>query len=143
MAASIARRVEKATESVTGALEVETFHDLYEAARRLDIERFAMTTAGGRLVITGAVRYQVQKDRFWRAVKQHDGWETRVVVDVQVTQTDIRGYHTVEPGETLDSIAELYFGSARRAGAILDANRDRLNDFDQIFPGQQLVIPAR
>jgi nucleoid-associated protein YgaU len=139
MAASIARTLDKWPASA----QVEAYADLYDAARALKIQDFEIATSGNRIAINGAAVYQLQKDLLWQAIKAHDGWERNVVVDIAVERTDIRGIHTVAAGETLASIARTYLGSSSREVDILDANRDRLNDLDQIFPGQQLVIPRR
>ena len=88
-------------------------------------------------------RYQLDREQLYEAIKQLDGWESKIVVNVGVERQDIRGFHTVAEGETLASIAEQYFQRASGDVAIFEANRDRLNDPDQIFPGQQLLIPWR
>jgi nucleoid-associated protein YgaU len=49
--------------------------------------------------------------------------------------------HTVAEGETLDSLAERYYGKADRLADILQANRDRIKNLDQVSPGTVLVIP--
>lgn len=52
--------------------------------------------------------------------------------------------HRVMPGETLTTIAEQYYGcrdSTKHALIIWQHNRDHVADPNQIYPGQQLVIP--
>jgi nucleoid-associated protein YgaU len=49
--------------------------------------------------------------------------------------------YTVEPGETLSSIAERFLGDSERWRAIFQANRDQIEDPDRIFPGQVLRVP--
>ena len=49
--------------------------------------------------------------------------------------------YTVEQGDTLSSIAEQFLGDASRFRTIFDANRNVLDDPDEIFPGQELRIP--
>ena len=51
-------------------------------------------------------------------------------------------YHEVAAGETLSAIAKMYYGDANKYMAIFEANRDKLNHPDEIFPGQTLSIPA-
>jgi nucleoid-associated protein YgaU len=137
MAASIARTVDKWPASA----QVAGYGDLYEAAGQLNIKNFEIATRGDRICVTGTAQYQLQKDQLWQVIKEHDGWERDVVVDIGVERRDIRGIHTVVAGETLASIARTYLGRSSRQMDIFEANRDRLNDVDQIFPGQQLVIP--
>jgi cell wall-associated NlpC family hydrolase len=56
--------------------------------------------------------------------------------DVKVTAA---GYHTVRPGDTLSGIAEA--NGFRDWRVLYAANRDKVHDPDQIFPGQRLRIP--
>ena len=49
--------------------------------------------------------------------------------------------YTVEPGDTLSSIAERFLGDPDRWRAIFQANRDQIEDPDRIFPGQILRVP--
>lgn len=49
--------------------------------------------------------------------------------------------HTVAKGETLSGIAQKVYGRADRWPAIFEANRDRIDDPDRIYPGQVLKIP--
>jgi LysM repeat protein len=49
--------------------------------------------------------------------------------------------YTVEPGDTLSSIAERFLGDAERWRAIFQANREQIEDPDRIFVGQILRVP--
>lgn len=49
--------------------------------------------------------------------------------------------HTVARGDTLSGIAQKVYGRADRWQLIFQANRDKLDDPDRIYPGQVLVIP--
>ena len=49
--------------------------------------------------------------------------------------------HTVEKGESLSKIAKRYYGDAKKWRAIFDANRDKIENPDLIFPGQEFTIP--
>jgi nucleoid-associated protein YgaU len=116
---------------------------LVDALSRCAIRDAVIETAQGKLVVRGTATYQLDRERLFDAIKQLDRWESDVLVDVSVERSDARGYHTVQVGETLSSIAEQFLGDASRDMAIFDANRDRMNDPDQILPGQQLLIPWR
>jgi nucleoid-associated protein YgaU len=50
-------------------------------------------------------------------------------------------YHIVKRGETLSKIAAVYYGDAKLADSLLEANRDVLSRSDDVFPGQMLRIP--
>jgi nucleoid-associated protein YgaU len=116
---------------------------LLEAVSTLNLRDMRIETAHGRTVIRGTVEYHLDRERLFDAVKTLDGWETRFVLEVDIRRHEVRGYHVVQIGESLESIAERYLGSPAKDMAIFEANRDRMNDPDQIFPGQQLVIPWR
>ena len=49
--------------------------------------------------------------------------------------------HTVEPGDTLSAIASTFYGDPARFRIIFAANRNQLDDPDEIIPGQALRIP--
>lgn len=49
--------------------------------------------------------------------------------------------HVVAPGENLSRIAKFYYGDGRLAPVIAEANRDLIDDPDEIFVGWTLRIP--
>jgi nucleoid-associated protein YgaU len=49
--------------------------------------------------------------------------------------------YTVRAGDTLSSIAQEFYGDPDRFRTIFQANRNVLDDPDEIFPGQELRIP--
>jgi hypothetical protein len=49
--------------------------------------------------------------------------------------------YIVQPGDTLSSIAQEFYGDPDRFRTIFQANRNVLEDQDEIFPGQELRIP--
>lgn len=51
--------------------------------------------------------------------------------------------HTVREGETLEKIAERYYGDSTKWRLILDANRGRLRLDGTLDPGMELEIPRR
>jgi murein DD-endopeptidase MepM/ murein hydrolase activator NlpD len=52
------------------------------------------------------------------------------------------GYHVVQRGETLSSIAAKYLGSAARYQELYQSNADRLRDANDLRVGMELRIPA-
>ena len=102
-----------------------------------------MQSEHGRTVLHGVARHQLDREQLYEAIKRLDGWAKDIVVDVDVERQDVRGYYTVCDGDTLATIAQRYLGKASRELEILEANRDRMNDPDQICTGQQLLIPWR
>ena len=86
----------------------------------------------------------------WRSSRrQKDGSGrelNKVVVPIVFGRALIDPYngfaqYTVEPGDTLSSIAEQFLGDADRSRAIFQANRDQIEDPDLIFSGQVLRVP--
>ena len=49
--------------------------------------------------------------------------------------------HTVEAGDTLSAIADTFYGDPGKFRIIFAANRNQLDDPDEIVPGQVLRIP--
>lgn len=49
--------------------------------------------------------------------------------------------HTVQPGETLSSIAKQHYGDSGQYMKIFEANREILSSPDVIQPGMELKIP--
>lgn len=50
--------------------------------------------------------------------------------------------YTVQAGDTLSAIAQRTYGKASRWRAVFEANRDRIEDPDRIFPGQVIRLPV-
>ena len=135
MAASIAR--------VPIDASVADTDQLLDAAVELGIKNFTIRSEHGRRVIDGSAACALDRERFFEVLKRIERWERDYVVNLAVERQDVRGFHTVQRGETLASIATRYLGHASRELDIFEANRDRMNDPDQVFPGQQLLIPWR
>jgi nucleoid-associated protein YgaU len=49
--------------------------------------------------------------------------------------------YTVVAGDSLSKIAKREYGDANKWRTIFDANRDKINDPDRIYPGQVLTLP--
>jgi len=49
--------------------------------------------------------------------------------------------YTVQSGDTLSSIAQQFYGDPERFRTIFQANRNVLEDPDEMFPGQELRVP--
>lgn len=53
----------------------------------------------------------------------------------------VTAVHEVVPGDTLGKIAEAYLGDRHRYEEIFNANRDQIDDPDDIFVGMKIQIP--
>ncbi|WP_031372587.1 MULTISPECIES: LysM peptidoglycan-binding domain-containing protein [Lysobacter] len=74
-------------------------------------------------------------------VEKADFSDVTVTVDTTAEKVGEQTY-TVEKGDTLSHIAKQFYGKASKWNAIFEANRDQLDDPDQIQPGQILKIPT-
>jgi len=60
--------------------------------------------------------------------------------DSDIADKELR-VHEVERGETLSSIAVIYFNNSNRWREIWEANKNRIPDFNLIVVGNKLIIP--
>jgi nucleoid-associated protein YgaU len=76
-----------------------------------------------------------------------DGTElNKVVVPIVFGRTLVDPYHgfaqyTVQPGDSLSSIAQHWYGAAAQWPRLYEANRDQISNPNLIFPGQVLRVP--
>jgi nucleoid-associated protein YgaU len=122
---------------------IEKYRDLETLAGKLGIQKFSMKEEGGKVQIGGLAAYQLEKDLFWDGIKTHAGWDKELAADIKVEKTDVHGYHTVQPGESLSKIAKVHLDDPNRYMDIFNANKDQLKDPNLIHPGQKLVIPKK
>ena len=119
----------------------EKYSDVLGLSKELGVKDGNWKEEGGKVKLWGKTEYQLDANRLWDKIKEHPGWESEVVADIQATRTDVYGYHTVKSGDTLSGIAKKLLGSANRYTEIFNANKDQLSDPDKIKVGQKLVIP--
>jgi len=97
---------------------------------------------GGKLIMKATTTYQLEKNLLWDKIKSYAAWESEIVADIRVENTDLHGIHEVVSGDTLSKLAKHYLGNASKYMEIFNANKDQLKDPDHIKLGQQLKIPA-
>jgi nucleoid-associated protein YgaU len=56
--------------------------------------------------------------------------------------TDLLATEKVKVGDTLSEYAQQHYHDARLWPKIFEANRDTIDDPDEIFPGQEIRIPC-
>ena len=112
---------------------------------------------GEKLFMRAEAPSQDAKNRVWDQIKMVDPSYSDLIADISVnesaqaprTQTagasvsggqSLRMY-TVQAGDSLSKISKQFYGNAHQYMKIFEANRDQLNDPNEIQPGQQLVIP--
>jgi LysM repeat protein len=132
--------------------EAEVLHDgvhLGPVGSRLLAETFVGLIEGSRNSVLAAGRY-------WRPTLPSLRPGHFTMVDLLLLVNDLNPLggqrsappppppqliHTVQPGDTLRSIAAKFLGAEGRWREIFDANRDQVQDPNKILVGQQLVIP--
>lgn len=92
---------------------------------------------GDKLLMRGTVPTGHGKNALWDAIKQVNPACDDIIADFNVTG----GTYTVQSGDTLSKIAKRFYGNANDYNKIFAANRDKLDDPDQIQVGQQLTLP--
>jgi nucleoid-associated protein YgaU len=112
-------------------------------AQALGVKDLQIKEAGGKLQISGATEYQMQKDLIWDAIKRESDWEQEVQADIRPEKTDIWGVWEVKPGDSLSKIAKSAYDNASEYMRIFEANRNILKDPNLIQPGQKLVVPRK
>ena len=126
----------------------DKYGDAIQAAKNIRMDGSAQER-DGKLYIHGTVASEAEKSAIWDALKTVPDWRNEVVADINVSPrpgvdapvTSMKTY-TVKKGDTLSRIARDYLGDPNEHMRIFEANRDQLNDPDEITPGQVLKIPA-
>jgi nucleoid-associated protein YgaU len=68
-------------------------------------------------------------------------YETEVAKQAQAHAEAEQWTYTVVPGDTLSGIAQRFYGNAGEWHRIHEANRDKIQNPNLIYPGQTFVIP--
>jgi nucleoid-associated protein YgaU len=77
------------------------------------------------------------------SVAEADGEAGKEEAGAPAAATAAAQTYTVEAGDTLWKIARQLYGDGSKYLQIFEANKHLLKDPDQIFPGQELIIPAQ
>ena len=112
---------------------------------------------GDKLFMRAEAPSEDAKNRIWDLIKMVDSSYSDLIADITVNQsaqtprTQTAGAsvsggqssrtYTVQPGDSLSKISKQFYGDANQYMKIFQANREQLNNPNEIRPGQQLVIP--
>jgi LysM repeat protein len=108
-----------------------------------------------KLYIRGGAPSSQAKNQIWDQIKLVDPSFSDLVADITVDPNAHQQSahesgpasggqtYTVKAGDTLSKISKQFYGDANSYMDIFNANQDKLNDPNKIFPGQQLVIPPK
>ncbi len=111
---------------------------------KLGVSGGKVEEVNGVLHVSGQVDSQYEKNQIWDAIKEAGGSSpTDIVADITITNTGYYAKHTVKKGESLSKIADHYYEDMKDYKKIFEANRDILNNADEIEVGQVLTIPNK
>jgi len=111
---------------------------------------------GEKLFIRGVAQSEQAKNKVWDQIKLVDPNHSDLIADITVSETSrdrtqVAGAgigggqqqtYTVQAGDTLSKISKQFYGDANQYMRIFEANRDKIDDPNNIQPGQHLVIPS-
>ena len=118
----------------------EKYQTLIDLANQLGINSLNITEGDGFIKIEGAASSAEHKKQLWDEYNRIDP-EYRsgdLVLNVSAPEATAQTY-TVQSGDNLSKIGSKYGVSWQK---IYEANRDKLDDPDKIYPGQELNIPS-
>ena len=117
----------------------EKYQSLIDMANQSGISGLNVSEGEGFIKIEGSAPSAEVKQRLWDEYNRIDP-EYRsgdLVLNVTAPEATTSTY-TVQSGDNLSKIGAHYGVSWQK---IFDANRDKLDNPDKIFPGQELIIP--
>ena len=108
----------------------------------LGAQNGSVTEQDGKLVMTGLVHTQYEKNLLWDKIKEIGGSDANdIVADISVETNDYFAIYTVQDGDTLGKIAKRFYEEPKKYTQIFAANTDVLEHPDKIEVGQILKIP--
>lgn len=118
------------------------YQSVLDLGERIGVSNGRVEEQNGVLRVWGTVNNGYEKDQLWDAIKAAGGSSpSDIIADIQVNNPNVYATHTVERGESLSKIAKHYYGDMMKYKQIFEANRNVLDNPDQIEVGQVLTIP--
>ena len=118
----------------------EKYQSLIDLANRSGISGLNISEGEGFIKIEGSAPSAEIKQQLWDEYGRLDPdyRSGDLVLNVSAPEASTSSY-TVQSGDSLSKIGTKYGVSWQK---IYEANRDKLDDPDKIFPGQELTIPS-
>lgn len=118
----------------------EKYQSLIDLANSSNISNLRIEEADGFIKIEGSAPSAEAKQALWDEYGRLDPdyRSGDLVLNIDAPEAAANTY-TVQSGDNLSKIGAKYGVSWN---AIFEANRDKLNDPDKIYPGQELTIPS-
>jgi len=132
----------------------QKYQSVLNLIQQLQVQLQNVNMQGNQLLVRGIAPSADAKNRVWDQVKLIDKSYSDLVLDITVSQAQPtmtagasasggqgQRRYTVQAGDTLSKISRQYYGDPNQFTKIFDANRSVLKDPNNIYPGQELVIP--
>ncbi len=118
----------------------EKYQPLIDLAGSLGVADMVINEGDGVLHIDGAAPSADAKQQLWDEYGRIDPnfQSGDLVLNISAPEAAANTY-TVQSGDNLSKIGAKYGVTWQ---AIFEANRDKIDNPDRIFPGQELVIPS-
>ena len=126
----------------------EKYQSLIDLANRLGVSGLNTREENGVLYVDGVAGSADAKQQLWDEYGRLDPdyRSGDLVMNISAPEASASAAagggsqtYTVQSGDSLSKIGERYGVSWQK---IFDANRDKLDNPDKIFPGQELTIPS-
>ncbi|MGI9035199.1 MAG: LysM peptidoglycan-binding domain-containing protein [Pyrinomonadaceae bacterium] len=121
----------------------EKYQPLIDMANQSGISGLNVTEGDGFIKIEGTAPSAEVKQKLWdeynRLDPEYRSGDLVLNIDAPSGSAGGGNTYTVQSGDTLSKIGSHYGVSWQK---IYDANRDKLDNPDKIFPGQELTIPS-
>lgn len=121
----------------------DKYGPLYILAEKLGGTGLAANEENGHLTLSGTLPTKYAVNQVWDKAKELDSGlnDGDLTLNLTASRSDIHGEYEVQSGDTLSAIAKEITGGKLTYNQIFEANRDKLDDADNIKVGQKLVIP--
>lgn len=116
----------------------EKYQTIVDKANQLGVTGLNLSEGDGVLHIDGAAPTEEAKQQLWDEYGRIDPEYRAGDLILNISAPEGAKTHTVQAGDNLSKIGEKYNVTWQK---IFEANRDKIDDPDEISPGQELKIP--